>query len=85
MGPAELGLALPFGQVVEDFGFGLYSGKKPDNLVFTSPDSVVVALLGQCGSLRTSGTDDFHAFCQGLQLGSVHCASITVLKTNNSL
>jgi len=25
MGPAELGLALPFGQVVEDLGFGLYS------------------------------------------------------------
>ena len=36
MGPAELGLALPFGQVVEDFGFGLYSGKTPDYLVLPS-------------------------------------------------
>ncbi|MGH9549583.1 MAG: hypothetical protein ACRD3W_09415, partial [Terriglobales bacterium] len=36
MAPAELGLELPFGQVVEDFGFGLYSGKTPDYLVLPS-------------------------------------------------
>lgn len=36
MGPAELGLELPFGQLVEDFGFGLYSGKTPDYLVLPS-------------------------------------------------
>ena len=33
MGPAELGLELPPNQIVEDYNFGLYSGKVPDYLV----------------------------------------------------